>query len=156
MLKKILTGTGVAALLGVVFLMGNIALGPISAQTLPTNNPVQQSQTEVQQPPYSGSIQIADSQYEGMSEADEAASLQSQATITSAQAEAVALAANPGTAVVKIQLDNENGVLVYSVELSNGLDVKVDAGNGKILHTEQSGDDAAEVENAQEQESVED
>jgi uncharacterized membrane protein YkoI len=36
-----------------------------------------------------------------------------------------------------VELDNENGVVVYSVELDNGLDVKVDAGNGNILHTEQ-------------------
>ena len=94
-----------------------------------------------------------------MSEADEAAALQSKATITGAQAETAALAAYPGTTVVETELDNENGVLVYSVELSNGLDVKVDAGNGKILHTEQAGDDAAEAdgaENASQQEAVED
>ncbi len=30
-------------------------------------------------------------------------------------------------------LDNENGCLVYSVGLSNGLEVKVDAGDGRIL-----------------------
>jgi hypothetical protein len=50
-------------------------------------------------------------------------------------------------------------VLVYSVELSNGMDVKVDAGTGTVLHTEQAGDDAGEVgsaENESGQESVED
>ena len=82
-----------------------------------------------------------------------------KATITVTQAEAAALAANPGTTVVKVELDNENGALVYSVELSNGLDVKVDAGNGEILHTEQAGNDTTKIagaENAPEQGSSED
>jgi uncharacterized membrane protein YkoI len=37
-------------------------------------------------------------------------------------------------------LDNENGSLVYSVELSNGTDVKVDASNGAVLHAETGAD----------------
>ena len=92
--------------------------------------------SEVQSPSYIGSITVDQTQYEGMSEADETAALQAKATISTTDAEAVAIAANPGTKVVKTELENENGVLVYSVELSNGKDVKVDAGNGQILHTE--------------------
>jgi hypothetical protein len=60
-------------------------------------------------------------------------------TITADQAKAAALTANPGTTATKVTLDDENSCLVYSVELSNGLDVKVDAGNGQILHTEAAG-----------------
>ena len=71
-----------------------------------------------------------------MSEAEESAALLAKAFVGAADTEAVALAANPDTSVVETELDNENGVLVYSVELSNGSDVKVDAGNGQILHTE--------------------
>jgi hypothetical protein len=159
MLKKVLAGTGIAAVLAAGFLMSSLTLGPVSAQTPPTNPPAQQSQVEEQQPQYVGSIQVTDSQYAGMSEADEAAALQSKATISATDAEAAALAANPGATVVKSELDNENGVLVYSVELSNGMDVKVDAGNGKVLHTEQAGNDANEVagaENTPGQEAVED
>ena len=37
---------------------------------------------------------------------------------------------------LKVELDNENGALVYSVELSNGMDVKVDAGNAAVLYTD--------------------
>jgi len=155
MLKKRPTGTGIAAALTGMFLLGSLVITPGCAQTpantIPTQAVIQSSITgsaegnikgpdldniEEQQPQYTGSITIGESQYEGMSEADEAAALQAKANITSAQAEAAALAANPGTTVVKIELDNENGVLVYSVELSNGMDVKVDAGNGKILYTE--------------------
>jgi uncharacterized membrane protein YkoI len=95
-----------------------------------------QNETDEQQPQYAGSIQLDDSEYEGMNEADEAVALQAKATISAADAEAAALAANPGTTIVKTELDNENGVLVYSVELSNGSEVKVDAGTAKVLHTE--------------------
>jgi uncharacterized membrane protein YkoI len=93
-----------------------------------------------QDPSYTGSILIDQTATEGMSEADESAALAGQATLTSDQAQVAALAANPGATVVKVELDNENGTLVYSVELSNGSDVKVDAGNGAILHTDTGGD----------------
>jgi uncharacterized membrane protein YkoI len=83
--------------------------------------------------------QVEDGKRDG-SEADEAATLQGKATISAADAEAAALAANPGATVVKTELDNENGVLVYSVELTNGADVKVDAGNGSILSTDSGAD----------------
>jgi len=89
-----------------------------------------------QNPSYSGSIAVDQSKTDGMSETDEATALASMATITVEQAKTAALAANPGTTVIKAELDNENGVLVYSVELSNGSDVKVDAGNGAILYTD--------------------
>ena len=93
-----------------------------------------------QTPSYAGSIPVDQTATEALSEADEFAALAGQATITSDEAQAAALAANPGATVVEVELDNENGALVYSVELSNGLDVKVDAGNGAILHTEAGGD----------------
>jgi uncharacterized membrane protein YkoI len=92
-----------------------------------------------QQPAYAGSVTVSPDQFSGASEADEAAALAGRAVITSSQAESAALGANPGASVVKTELDNENGVVVYSVELSNGADVKVDAGNGSILHTDQGG-----------------
>jgi len=178
MLKKRPTGTGIAAALTGMFLLGSLIMMPGCAQTPANTTPLQaavigsnansaedsingpdldnieeqvgdQNEVDEQQPQYTGSITVDESQYEGLSEADEAAALQDKATITSAQAEAAALAANPGTTFVKTELDNENGVLVYSVELSNGMDVKVDAGNGKILHTEQAGNDVGEVDGAE-------
>jgi uncharacterized membrane protein YkoI len=75
-----------------------------------------------------------------MNEAAESAVLRDQAIISAADAEAAALAANPGITVVKTELDNENGALVYSVELSNSADVKADAGNGSILFTDSGAD----------------
>jgi uncharacterized membrane protein YkoI len=96
--------------------------------------------TGAQDPSYAGSVAVDQAQTEGMNEADEAAALQDKATISSADAESAALVANPGSTVIKTELDNENGSLVYSVELSNGMDVKIDAGDGSILFTDSGAD----------------
>ncbi len=101
----------------------------------------------VQDPTYNCSITVPD---------PEPAELSSLAKITADSAKAAALQANPGTTITKVELDNENGCLVYSVELSNGLDVKVDAGNGAILHVETPGvDDQQENQEGTEQEGAE-
>ena len=99
-------------------------------------NSSNESDSAVQDPAYTGSIAIAQNQDDSLSESQESAALQAQATITASEAENAALNANPGTTVVKSELDNENGTLVYSVELSSGMDVKVDAGNGSILFSD--------------------
>jgi len=153
--KRLLIGTGIAAVLTSIFFLGSLALEPVFAQTQSTNSPTQ----AVAQGSNNGSATVDETQYSEDDLKDIADALQNNATITSAQAEAAALAANPGTTVVKTELDNENGVLVYSVELSNGMDVKVDAGSGRVLQTEQAGNDTTEVagaENTLEQEAVED
>ena len=202
MLKKILTGTGIAAILTAMFFLGSLTLGSVFAHTQDNTSPVQafvqgadddadetavegpdlddieleeqvgeQSEldddtaeatvedldiddVEEQQPQYTGSILVDDAQYEGMSEAEDAAAFQRFAKVTANEAEAAAIAANLGATVVETELDNENGVLVYSVELSNGNDVKVDAGNGQILHTES--DDVDDEDESGEQETDED
>ncbi len=93
------------------------------------------------QPAYQSSIKV-NNQTEG--EGGEAAMLASQAKIDAAQATSAALAQFPGS-VLKVALDNENGNLVYSVEIktaSNEVkDVKVDAGNAKILGADAAGED---------------
>ncbi len=135
------------AVVGVCLLAGSLGIGVALAQG-PTPPPptaaVQQeagADGQVQEPLYSGSIAVDQAQYDGMSESDEAAGLQKMATISADQAKMAAEAANPGATATKVELDNENGALVYSVELSNGLDVKVDAGDGQVVHTEQAGED---------------
>ena len=67
--------------------------------------------------------------------------LSSLALITAAQAEEAALAAYPDATVEEVELDNENGCLVYSVELNDGQEVKVDAGDGEILGLEADDED---------------
>ena len=67
----------------------------------------------------------------------EPTNLSTLAKITADQAMAAARAAYPGSRVQRVELENENGCLVYGVSLSNGLEVKVDAGTGVVLHQEQ-------------------
>jgi uncharacterized membrane protein YkoI len=55
--------------------------------------------------------------------------------------------------VTSVELENENGSVVYSVELTQSgkaYDVKVDAGNGKILHSEAGESEGAEAPGAPE------
>jgi len=170
--KRLLVGTGIAAVAIASFLLGNLTIGPVFAQTQPATSPtpaqcdVQSADddaaeaavegpdvdaveeevgdqgadvdSQTQEPSYTGSILVDETQFGGLSETDEAAALQPMAVISSDEAKATAEAANPGSTALQVELDNENGVLVYSVELDNGLEVKVDAGNGTILHTEQA------------------
>jgi uncharacterized membrane protein YkoI len=76
-------------------------------------------------------------------EGAESERLKSLARITPEQASAAALAQVPGT-VKKVELENEDGNVVYGVEIktANGeSDVKVDAGDGRVLHVEKDGED---------------
>jgi uncharacterized membrane protein YkoI len=60
-----------------------------------------------------------------------------QAGITPDEAKAAAEAANPGAQALDVDLENENGAILYEVELDNGLEVQVDANNGNILGADQ-------------------
>lgn len=97
---------------------------------------------ETEDPMLNSSMQ-APAESDGQSEADEATALESLATITPQQARAAATAEVPGT-VLEVELDNENGSVVYSVEIDNAtgghIDVKVDAGNGTVLHQDVDND----------------
>jgi len=113
------------------------------------------SQRTTQSPAYTSSIQVKDQdreeQGERHEERGEAAQLASLAKIDATKATSAALDKVPGT-VLKVALDNENGNLVYSVEIktaSNEIkDVKVDAGNGQVLHmdAEHQGEEEREDE----------
>lgn len=70
--------------------------------------------------------------------------LSSLAKIEADAAIGAALTANPGTAVTRLKLENENGCLVYSVRLNNGHEVLVDAGNGSVISSQPAGSDARE------------
>ena len=103
-----------------------------------------QSEGKAQSPAYQSSIRVPDQQ---SGERGEAGRLASLARIDASRASAAALAQVPGTAL-KVALENENGNLVYSVEIktaSNEIkDVKVDAGNGSVLHVDAADDEEAD------------
>ncbi len=132
----IATGLGI----GAVGLASAATSPSTPAATAPSTNGDQTGQDQ-KDPSLNGSVQAPERR--GVDEGGEAAALQSAAKITSDQAKQAALAAVRGT-VKQVELDNENGSVVYSVEVSaNGTttDVKVDAGNGKVLAQESGQDD---------------
>ena len=63
--------------------------------------------------------------------------------ITAEEAKAAVLSAYPGATVVEVELERENGILVYEVELDNGLEVLVDANSDAVLGLEQEDADGA-------------
>ncbi len=65
------------------------------------------------------------------------------AKVSKTQAEAVALAALPGE-VVRAKLDDENGYLIWQVDVRQAqgvAEVKVDAGNGQVVAIDHDEDD---------------
>lgn len=86
---------------------------------------------------YTSSITVADDT-EATSEADEQATLAGLAAISADDASAAALATQPGT-VSSVTLENENGNVVYTVEIDTNtgtVEVTIDAGNATVLATE--------------------
>lgn len=65
-------------------------------------------------------------------------------SLSEATATKIALDANVGTTVIGFETEDEDGVAVYSVSLSNGTDIKIDPVKGNILKTEKEENDANE------------
>jgi len=67
-----------------------------------------------------------------------------QAKLSIEQSMVKALSEVQGT-ILKAELDNENGFLIYSIEVmkvdKNIMDVKIDAGSGEILFVEENDED---------------
>ena len=66
--------------------------------------------------------------------------LSSKAKITKDQAVSIAKTENPNANVINAQLEDENGQVIYGIEFDNGLEVKVDAIDGKVVRIERSDD----------------
>lgn len=77
----------------------------------------------------------------------EAARLQTLAKITSEQAQRLA-EATMGKPADKVEIENDDGSLVYAVSFGQQ-DVKVDAGNGAILYTDNQHDQEQSRDQAQ-------
>jgi uncharacterized membrane protein YkoI len=142
-------GATAALMLGVI---GTVALAespPPSARPSAPVAPKQTAttgQTETQEPSYTGSVQAPKDTGNKHSEAAESAALAALAKISEADARNAALAKFPGAAIQKATLEDENGNVVWAVELTpankSAQEVKVDAGNAAILATEAGGADA--------------
>jgi len=137
---------------------------PAVTQTATTNN--QNDQKGDQQPLYTASIRVTEPQNNEREEANqavetrqekseqsEAASLKELAKITPDVAKAAALKVVSGQ-VTNVALDNENGNLVYSVNVKTAtgmVDVKVDAGSGLVLAQESGQDEEKGSANTKEE-----
>ena len=136
---------GGAAAIGVALGAGGIAsaVGGSTPSTAEADN--------TQEPAYTSSVTTID--VENDNEADEASALAGSAKITADEARNAALAAVPGTAG-EVELENENGNVVYGVEITDAsgatYDIKVDAGNGTVLAQEADDADEGEDDDADE------
>lgn len=90
---------------------------------------------DVQEPAYTGSIALDETTLDGLTEDEECATLISLSTVTADEAR-IAAETESGSVAVKVEIDDENGYLVYSVEMQDGSEVKVDAGSAAILYIE--------------------
>lgn len=155
MSKKIL-----AYLASGLLLLGMVAgLGAYKAQAAGAAGPAvaqdvrQEKQNDAQSPAYDSSVRTNNPQDAGEAkgtdnEALEESSLQPLAKISPEEANAAALKDVPGK-VTGISLDNENGNVVYSVKVQTEkgfADVKVDAGNGRVLARDSGDVDGSEPE----------
>lgn len=133
---------GGAAAVGIT--LGAAAIA--SAGTATTGDEPAAETDDSQEPDLNGSVQAPEGD-EDTSEADEAKTLESLATITVDDAIAAATDSVPGTADTA-ELENENGSVVYEVEVTaddgSDTEVKVDAGNGAVLDTEAEDEDEGE------------
>ena len=130
------------------------ATGIAVAQSNRSNPPARELDESPGKP---SSVTVPPSQ--AANEADEGTALQGLAKITPDQAKAAALAAAPGNAT-KVELENEDGNLVYKVEVVGAdgtqTDLKIDAGNASVLSKETEAADTESGDNeAGDKESVE-
>jgi uncharacterized membrane protein YkoI len=115
---------------------------PQAPQTPKTEKTEKPGASQTQEPSFTGSIQ-APKGADGENEAAETAALAAVAKISEADARNAALAKFPGAAIQKASLGDENGSVVWEIELTDAnkapQEVKVDAGNGAILAVEAGG-----------------
>lgn len=132
----------VPALAATVLAGGYLLSGPPAAAQ--AASPAVTDEAAAGSPQLKGSIYLGQetngTEKEQDNEQAEAAQLAVKAKIDAQAAQERALAAHPRSLVKKVELGNENGFLVYEVQLQDQsnqqLEVKVDAGNGQILATE--------------------
>jgi len=126
--KKLIAGSGLTAALLGAFLMGGVALNRVSAA--PPATPGTPTTVVQGEPPANN-------------EANEPALNPAQVKVTADQAKAAALAKFPGATVKQVELQDENGTLVWGVELTDASgaaqDVKVDGNSGQTVSTEADG-----------------
>jgi hypothetical protein len=146
MQKRNIAGLAAATALALAAIgaVANAETPPPSASPS-TTQPGAPKPSDKQEPKLSGSIQVPQGVEGTEDETAEAAALAKLAKVSEADARNAALAKFPGATIQKAGLGDENGSLVWEVELTEASgaahEVKVDAGNGAILAVEAGGAD---------------
>jgi uncharacterized membrane protein YkoI len=119
----------------------------VQQQTAPATGEVNDANDS---PSYTSSVTVANGADNGTeNDTAESARLAALATVTADQATQAATAAVPGTPATPV-LENENGNVVYSVHVTTAtgvIDVKVDAGNGKVVAQDQGDNEGSDSAN---------
>jgi len=76
-----------------------------------------------------------------LAEEDSQSDLEAETRLSRGEAERIALEEFPGATVRETELERENGIIVYSIELSTGAEVEVHGDDGTILEIELADDD---------------
>jgi uncharacterized membrane protein YkoI len=148
MRKRNIAGLAVTAALGLAAIgaVANAETPPPSASPSigQPQAPKSPKPAETQEPKLSGSITVPQTADTGTEdEAAEAAALKALAKVSEADARSAALAKFPGATVQTAALGDENGSLIWEINLTDasgaGQEVKVDAGNAAVLAVEAGG-----------------
>lgn len=143
--KKTVVGSIASlALIGGVAATGVVAANAASG----TSSASQSEKGEANDAPIKGSISVAEPAQEE-SDAAEAAKLAKLATVDKKAANAAAVDTVPGSSVVETDLEEEDGFLVYEVDVKDTAgvttEVIIDAGNTKVLASEVEGDEESDA-----------
>lgn len=141
--------TAIAGVALIAMVAGGAGIIAASAGATPAPGRAGQEQDGSQEPSYTGSIQAPEGS--GGEEAENAA-LSGLAVITPEEAATAAGSAVAGT-VGTAALENENGFVVYQVDVTAAdgsvVEVKVDAGTGAVLAQEADNDASEGAEGAE-------
>lgn len=141
----------IASLAGIALIGGVATVGIAAANAASDTKSASSSQGEKgeqKEAKITGSIAVEESATEE-SDAAEAAKLAKLATVGEKEAGAAALATVSGSTLVDMELEEEDGWLVYEATVKDGAgvftEVTIDAGNSKVLASEIEDDESAEA-----------
>jgi len=130
--KKAIVGSLAGLVLVSGTALGGIAVANANSSNTPSSGTTQGEQDDQNETAVKGSISVPESTTE-VPDAEESAQLAKLATVDATAAEAAATASVPGSTVIKTDLNDEDGFLVYDVDVKDGAgtvtEVTVDAGN---------------------------
>lgn len=128
--KKLLVGVGAGTLL----LASAVAASPFDSAAQQASTPTAQTSQEDDQ--MNGTPVVGNPTF--------------QPAIDLIRAQEIALEGQTGAVVVGVDLDGDDGVLVYDIQLDNGTEVEVDATSGAVIKTEPSANDEGNGDNGDE------